>query len=329
MYLQSAHRGVDWALSLLDERGAFRGTGCEVDCYRKAPRTLALSGRVVEAQRVADYLRRTFASPTGDFNQPGESGSRHDNTYRNAWLCWGMHDLGAYDLAVATARHLARIQNPETGGMPMSPETPDSDQIVSWGTTSLCIAALVANGRLYDATCAGRAMSAILDAQPEPDSAFYLCTDWSGALITDFAPEVAPLREIRFGAEINHYWSLGAGMAALVMLHLATGDEQWLTAARKVFDLAAHGRPDTFHATSSPKIIWGCTQLYAATREDVYLQAAIEIADDFVERQTPEGTWLGGAAGSYASLDEQPVPMSLDLAFDRSQWMLGLARFVD
>jgi len=326
-YLEAANRGLDWVLSLQDERGAFRGAEHEVSCYRKAPRTLTVAGRVTEARRVVDYLRRTHASPGGDFNLRFENASaRYDHTYNNAWLALGLHGLAAHDLAGATIKHLLQIQHPSTGGLPMCLEADPNHQIISWGTTSLAVAAFVTAGRLEAAIAAGGAMVAILEAQPEPRQAFFLCTHWSGSLITHCAAEVAPLRVIRFGGDDNHYWSLGSGMAALVMLHKATGDERWLAAAQRTFDLVEHGRPAILHATSSPKIAWGTTLLWSVTRNDTVLEAAVEVAEDFLQRQTPQGAWLGGAAGSFDCVEAQPVPMTVDLAFDRPLWLYGLAR---
>ena len=326
-YLRAANRCLDWILGLLDERGAIRGDGGLVDGYRKAPRVLAVAGRVTEAKRIVDFLRRTYASPSGDFNMCSDDPSlRENNTYRNAWLAWGLHDLGAFDLASATINHLSHIQHPRTGGLPITVESPTDDQVVEWGTTSIAIAAFVASGRLQSAVRAGQAMAAIYETQPDPEKAFYLCTDWSGSLMTHFADELSPLRVVRFGGDNNFYWSLGSGMAALVILHLATGEARWLKLAEAVFHRTATCRPDCFHSLSSPKIIWGTALLWSATNNDTYRQAAIEIADDFVERQTKEGGWVGGAVGNYTSLAEQPVPMSMDLAFDRSLWMYELAR---
>lgn len=168
-YLRVANRSLDWLLGLLDERGAIRGDGNMVDGYRKAPRVLAVAGRVTEVKRIVDFLRRTYVSPGGDFNLcSGDRLPRENDTYRNAWLAWRLHDLGAFDLANATINHLSRIQNPRAGGLPITVESQASDQVVEWGTTSIAIAAFVASGRLRAAVRAGQAMAAIYETQPEP-----------------------------------------------------------------------------------------------------------------------------------------------------------------
>ena len=111
-YLLSAKKGIDWALARLNPDGSFQGSEVTVNGHYKAPQTLATGGYIREAEQVAAYIGDYFFSG-GDFHcGPEETAPPIATNYKNAWLCWGMHTLGAYDLSSPGGDFLERAQHP-------------------------------------------------------------------------------------------------------------------------------------------------------------------------------------------------------------------------
>ena len=200
--MHAANRTLAWALARQEASGAYRGADDQISAYYKSPRCLALTGHVVAGQRLIHYLRRHHAHDTGDFTRrAGDRSPPGSHTYFNAWLAWGLHSLGALDLAGRAADRLERVQHVDTGGLPATPEPDPGDQVVDWGPTALGAIALTSLGRLESATRAGAALVAMLDVQPAPDEAMYWRTDWAGHTLTSFDPADAPSHLTRYGAE--------------------------------------------------------------------------------------------------------------------------------
>ena len=286
---------------------------------------MALTGHVVAGQRLIHYLRRHHVHDTGDFTRrAGDRSSPGSHTYFNAWLVWGLHSLGALDLAGPAAERLERIQHVDTGGLPATPKPDLGDQVVDWGPTALGAIALASIGHVESATRAGTALIAMLEAQPEPDGAMYWRTDWAGRTLTSFDPADAPTHVTRFGAEDQIYWYFGVGLAAFATLHLAGGETRWLNAADDLLHLVERGRPAALHALTSAKIGWGASLLWSITGDQRYRDIALEVGDDVVGRQTPDGVWL--RTPQYASAEEQPVWTSLDTSIERACWLYEIAR---
>ncbi len=216
------------------------------------------------------------------------------------------------------------MQHVDTGGLPATAKPDSDDQVVDWGPTALGAIALTSLGRLESATRAGTALITMLDAQPEPDGAMYWRTDWAGRTLTSFDPADAPTHVTRFGAEDQIYWYFGAGLAAFATLHLAGGEARWLDAADRLCRLVDRCRPAALHALTSAKIGWGASLLWSITGDLRYRDIALEVGDDVVAQQTPDGVWL--RTPQYASVGDQPVPTSLDTSIERACWLYEIAR---
>ena len=190
-YIGAALTTCEWARNLLEPDGNFAGSEGSIAAFYKAPRAFATAGFVREAEAVTTYVRRHFFA-NGDFNRGREGTSLDGANYFNAWLCWGTHTIGAYDLAYPGGDHLERVQHPDLGGIPECPKPSLTEQEIEWGATASAIVAFTAMGRLAQATRVGEfLLDRLLRGQPQPGASLYLRMDWEGSWKTRFTPDDA------------------------------------------------------------------------------------------------------------------------------------------
>lgn len=323
-YHESALKGIEWALSRLNSDGSFRGSEKTVNGHYKAPQTLATGGFIREAEQVTRYVSANFFS-NGDFScGPEEPASTLMINYKNAWLCWGTHTLGAYDLSSLGGDFLEQAQHENTGCLPEKCFEKSDEQIMEWGSTSLGIVALLALGRREAAIRAGKGLFQLLDTQPQPTTYLYLRKSWAGKWITEFPETMTGLHVVEYAKPAQIYWYFGIAMAAFGKLYLTTAEPSWIEAGERVFDLVAKMAPESYLSLTSAKVGWGSATMYRCTGEKKYRDVAVQVADMLVETQTNEGVWL--RTPQFDSVEKQPVPASLDTTMERSIWLLEIIK---
>ena len=326
-FIQAAGKGIQWALSLLSERGNFRGSENMLVGHYKALQTLATAGFVREAEKIAGFLQSYFPE-SGDFNSlPGDPQPAAWANYRNAWLCWGSHTIGAYDLSVRGGEFLELAQSKMNGGIPERCQKQVVEQIVDWGTTASAIIAFLALGKVKSAIKAGEFLCEMLGSQPEPEGSLYICRRWSGELITSFQPGEATRFAVKFGKPNQIYWYLGIGMASLGKLYLATGEKKWLEAAQRTFELTEKCSPEVYQSLTSAKVGWGASVLYRVTGEKRFKEIISHVGSYLLNTQTEEGVWI--RRPQFNSIKDQPIPNSLDTTLERCLWLFEMARSLE
>ena len=165
-YKAAAKRAAEWSLSFMNADGSYKETEHIVMGMFKAPLAMKTAGYVKEAETTMDYIEKHFFED-GDFNNGHcDPSFSMVNTYRNAWLTWGAHELGRDDLAKAGGDFLESMVHPEIGGMPARKEYHDMFQILDWGSTALVLVALSVLGRKEAAIKCGEFFEKRLDDQP-------------------------------------------------------------------------------------------------------------------------------------------------------------------
>ena len=103
----------------------------------------------------------------------------------------------------------------------------------------------------------------------------------------------------------NAYWDIGYIIAFLTALCRATGEHDYLSVAREMFDLFDGYAGFADHVWKTP---WACAALHQATGEPRYLAAAVRMADHIVAAQQADGGFFLGPRSCY--IDEATAQWS-------------------
>ena len=82
--------------------------------------------------------------------------------------------------------------------------------------------------------------------------------------------------------------------------------------------------PESYLALTSAKVGWGSATMYRCTGEKKYRDVAVQVADMLVDTQTDAGVWL--RRPQFSSIEEQPVPASLDTTMERCNWLFEIVK---
>lgn len=326
--LERGHRTLAWASGILNDQGAFAGADDAINAYYKSVLAFTTAGRVHEARRIAAYIDATFHRD-GDFNRrPEDPTSGGLANYRNGWLGRGMQALGRFDIANAVSRHLIAELHPGHGGISALPFQPEAEREYDWGTTGADALAFMALGRWDAAERAGEFMRGMVEEQPLTKGKLYLRRGADGALIRgDQRVGLATTYSIDIGAQGQIYWYLGMAMNVFAGLYMGTGDARWRDAGYKVFEYFENCDSEVFEVISNGKVAWGLAAMYRATGDLRFSQAALDTWAWHCRIQEPDGRWL--RVGQIASIDEQPVHITLDTSLERAFYMFELSRTLD
>lgn len=292
----SAARGVAWLRALIQPGGSLRGATA-LDCYYKAPCALAFAGHRDDALRVFGFVEQRFLQANGDLDGTGVSWYDRFRIYPHSWLLWAATELDRPETARALAGFLETQWNPESGGF--RADANGTEEIM---TTSLAGLALLRHGRAEIAERAGEWLERVLDAQP----------DLHRGLIHVWRPGKG-LDEgdgsvwFRVNASEPRQWYFQYGISAALLADLArrTGQQKWLSLARRYLHASAHCHEDRYSTPQSGKIGWGAAWTYAQSRREEDKALVEAVIRGLGALQCGDGSWNG--EGVY---DAQPDPAS-------------------
>ena len=220
------------------------------------------------ANRCLDFVRRAFLTAAGTVSVQPLPGV--GDLYVYPYLIRGAAVWGRSDLAVPLARSLVRFQDP-CGGIRYRTEAPD---LIDPAVTAHGGIALLVTGHLQHAERAGRFLLRMHRMQPEPADRYLTVWDTQrGGPIADYDGRAdmpwgsgsALRRDNPEGG--NAYWDIGYIIAFLTALCRATGEHDYLSVAREMFDLFDGYAGFADHVWKTP---WACAALHQATGEPRY-----------------------------------------------------------
>ena len=264
----------------------------------------------------------------GDFNAcPGDPTPARGGSYRNGWLAWGAHLLGAYHLSEPALDRLEKSLHPDFGGVPDVFGADEKSREYDAGSAARPINALLACGRPAAALRAGAFLKSLYDRQAAGSGRVLLRADADGALIDPRARGMTEGVEV-YGFEVakpaQTYWFLGYSLRVLARLHRVTRDPAWLETAERIRGWLGRSHSDLYCHITNGKVAWGSAEMYAETGLPAWADLSQRIARWVTEQQGEDGIWVRRT--QYASAEQQPLPVSIDTSIERMFYMIDIPR---
>ncbi|MFO1200752.1 MAG: hypothetical protein U1E86_27695 [Burkholderiaceae bacterium] len=325
-YDAAARRTADWAGGLLTDDG-FRDCAPVVLAYYKAPVGLLHTGDARAAAGALRFIERRFYAD-GDFHAgTGDTTPAGGRSYRNGWLAWGAHLLGAFHLSEPTLDRLVAGLDARTGGAPDSDAVDPGQRVYAAGATASVANALMACGRVEPALRAARFLKDLYDAQAQEGSRVLLARDASGAPIDPVA------RGIKAGADALMFdlsqpaqicWIFGFSLRVFARAYRLTGEQGWLDTGERVGGWIRRAHESLYANITNGKVAWGAAEMYGATADPEWLRLVERIGAWVVGEQGADGIWV--RRPQFASSQAQPLPISLDTSVERMFYMIDIPR---
>ena len=325
-YCAAAARTMRWATALLGADG-FAGAQRSVLGLYKAPIGLLAVGDACLAACALRIAQRQFHRD-GDFHaHAGNPTPIRLRSYRNAWLAWGAHALGAYDLSVPAFDRLERGLHPQFHGSVDDDEADVASSHYPAGGTAKVANALLAAGRVEAALRAGSFLKALVDEQPAQAKRVLLARDPSGRLID---PDLSGLKDGReyFAFDLRApgqvCWIFGLILRVFAQLHRVTPAAGWLDSAQRIHGWLMRADTSLYSNVTNGKLAWGAAEMYGATGQAHWLALTRRIGAWVLAEQGADGIWV--RRPQYASASNQPMEVSLDTSIERMYYMIDIPR---
>ena len=327
IYSAAAARTVDWAINLIDA-GGFRGCSPEVLAYYKFPIAMLYTGHAAKAAQILSIAEQLFYR-NGDFHATATttSAANAGRSYRNGWLAWGAHALGAFHLSEPTLDRLESSLDSLSGGAPDDDEVPSAEKKFMAGATASVTNALLNCGRVDAAIRAGNFLRTLFGEQSSGAKRIFLARNAHGEMID---PSVLGLssgiENLVFDLERAGQicWIFGFALRVYARLFRATGDDSWIEGAQMIRGWIDHAHDSLYTNITNGKLAWGASEMYGATGDQYWRDLALRIGNWVCSEQDASGIWV--RRPQFSAADQQPLPISLDTSIERMFYMIDIQR---
>lgn len=317
---RTAEQATRWILGQLKQDGSFGDEVTDLAAFYKLPTLLVLTGRLRDAHRVLDHVTAAFARNDGDFATEEEAITADANLAEypgsiSGWIGLAALRAGRFDIAMPAYGHFCRYHDARTGGATLAgPRGGDDDPIETLMTAQLGQAALFF-GEHERARACGKALAAMLDAQPAIDDRLLLRWGRDQLFVPPGKGEGATLRAIEVGRADQAFHFVGHPIAFLTQLYRATGDAAPLDTARRyaAFALACGDALTASHFAHA--VGWGAALLHRATGDGRHRAMAEAVAEQLIDAQGYDGGWL----------EDDPLVTRLDQSAEAAIWLTELS----
>ncbi len=317
-------KAAAWLSSQVDARGSLP---CDDDlgCYYKCVTPLRLAGYSTEASLLLGRVLRLFLRADGDLSNPGDRKTSGTYTsffcqcYPNGWIAQGAFLLGRFDAFRLLMDGLLRnYYDPGTGSF-RSSHAPETD-VVDVNSTATALELFL----LCDMPKARRAADLLcrfVEEQPDPARWFYTRIRPPFVYVTQPDPRSETYSAIRIGEERQGYWMLGLPCAVLVQAAEATGEERYLEAAERYFDVFLSCGEPAFRWITSGKSAWAAAMLYRLTGKEKYAAALRRIVAFLSSLQAENGCFLFPGM----TMEQMSPKLLFDETPEYIKWYLDIA----
>ena len=308
-----------------DENGYYSDTD-DISCYYKSTYFMRVIGETAAAARLMNYLTARFMTPEGDFRNSDEVRSTGSyvsgfcNLYSNSWAMRSAEAMHWHGLARRVLNFMLQFRT-EQGGFYGGVQPPNT--IIESNATGVgCVCALEGHEPEI-AIQTGRFLLRMLDAQPEPESQFYIRMSDSQYIKPEPQEEYPIYYRIEKSEPLQAYWPWSWPMIAMIKLYRFTGQKEFLDGAIRIYDFFASCHEDAFHSPGSGKNSWASSMLYNITGDQRYRKTTMSQMEFILESQQADGFML---KPDCASFEDQPIRISYDFTPDYATWLVECAQ---
>jgi len=294
-YEQTRRRGVDFLLSCIGKDGVVADAGRPRFGYYRVPWALAISGETGAAARVLDWVERDCMDGDGRIHGGVDwdpEPNKTTNTYAETCIAYGAMLLRRFDIARKTMSVAREFQDQSTGGVFMTRgETGPNGRQLLFPTCQYGMTATIA-GDLPSAIAVGAWLERLWNAQPElPDRLYTIWTADRG-LATEVPDGENRRHYVNEASDIwQYHYNGGIAAACLAHIYMATGEERWITLARKFQQFSMDTIDGQFQTKQVCKSAWGSGLISLACGDHTYLPWLLKMGDWFTEEQEADGRW--------------------------------------
>jgi hypothetical protein len=269
-------------MSQQNDDGSLIRPDLQADVYHKAPYALALTGNIIPAQRLLEWIKRNDLREDGDLHH-------FDNglgLYKTNWVCQGAHRLARFDISRPVIGHVLRCQAPNGGFF----QVVSGNEYVEPVCTAAAGLSALYTGHLDAAQRAAECLIAMLDQQPD-EQRFYFWMTPEGRLVTQESPLHNQAPFVDAAKTQQAYYCPGIAGLFLARLHLAGGDPAALEAAQRLFEFSLRCAEDRYSYPTAGKSAVAAAVLYTLIGDERAQVAAVEFGDYLLREQRPDGWW--------------------------------------
>jgi hypothetical protein len=289
--VSGAQHGAQWLITQMQPDGSFQNAR-SINEYYKAAFGLVTTGHNLEADRVLDYVSKTFLKTDGDLSGEGCVWFEDFRIYPHSWLLMAALMRGRFEMVYSLLSFIAKYHDESAGGF--FQKTAGYEQgrgLQEIMTTGLAGLACLWGGRLEVAEKTGHWMENLYAAQPDLAKGLYFVWDSRRGLVTEFTKEESRNYIVDAAETQQRYYQYGVAAVFSSSLSAATGDRRWLDLAEKFLRASKHCREDVYQEPQSGKIGWGAAWTYRLSGEPEDLRMAQAVAEGLRTLQSEQGWW--------------------------------------
>jgi hypothetical protein len=291
-YRASRDRGVAWLLNHIASDGkpvdADKQNG-----WGRVPWALAVSGASDAGHAVLAWVERNALAADGRFHSEVHGGNNMFGAYGLAHFALGAWLLERYDLALRSMGALRLLQQPVTGGIPVTVSGDDHPGLCDLlSTAQVGLAALMTK---QDDIVDGihRWIVELIAQQKELPKKFYSMRVGE-ALLSDPSPDFAWLGITDFGLPRQTYYTSGITAVFMAGYAMQRGDAEALAIGHRMLDLninGHHAQFDDLESVQACKFGWGVAAMQMADSSVDYGEHLLRMGEWFIDRQADDGAW--------------------------------------
>ena len=287
----AANKTIAFFESKLEKDGSYGSEAKDIACYYKSPMMFIHAGKLDLAKQVLERIKKMYMQKNGDFSSSHTIKSIKPEyveywSYTNGWILRAANQIKMTEMSDHGYDYLKQFHvGIDAGFLTNNPESKtDMTDVLTTAHHGLLN---LERGNLDLAIQAGNYLCHAINKQPDIQKGFYLRFDKTKLPIVD----QSAFYFINKTEPNQLYFMIGYPCAYLALLYQATGNQNFLKAAKEYLDFSLSCHENVYQCNFSHKIAWAASIVYSIIPENKYLEAIQRITDYFINNQSNTGIW--------------------------------------